>query len=114
MDASVVWRKILAFAPRWVRFALATSFVVGECLQTIAKLFAPSLQAWNAIDTTSFAQHEWLLIGISITMPVAFLWHTFRYFFRGTTPFERAEEYIAILKMGVDNAALSPTQQRIF
>ena len=116
IDTSLLWRKMLAIAPRWVRFALVGSIVMGECVRVLAKVLAPMIDAHTRtiVDFSAVTVYEWPLLGILVTMPVAFSWHVLGKHFRGETPFERAEEYISIMKMAAAAASLSSTQAKFF
>lgn len=116
IDTSLLWRKVLVAVPRWVRHALVASIIVGECLHVIAKVLAPvvNTDAKSIVDLSAVAAHEWPLLGMIVTMPVAFCWHMILQRARGQTPFERAEEYIAILKIAAAAASLSGPQAKFF
>jgi hypothetical protein len=115
LDTTVILRKTLTIAPRWTRYALLGSFVVGACLESLSKIFAPALLTHTGwVNITNLASYDWVLIGLVVTMPISFLWHTLGRLVRGPTPYEQAEQYIAILKMGVSNAHMTQASERMF
>ena len=113
LDIAELYRKALALAPRWVRWSLLASLIVGEILQVIDKiLFNGNLRL--AIDPTKLNQHEWMLLGIALTMPPSLLWRAIRRARGGLTPYEKAEEYIAILKLVSDDAHRTQSEKQTF
>jgi hypothetical protein len=113
LDIAELYRKALAVAPRWVRWSFLTSLIVGEILQVIDKILFNG-NIWLSIDPAKLDQHEWVLLGIALTMPPSFLWHIMRRARGGLTPYEKAEEYIAILKLVSDDAHRTPAQKQLF
>jgi hypothetical protein len=57
-DPTLIWRRFLRLAPRWVRLTLIGSLVVGECVHVSYAAFKPAL--------TSYFQKWWILIQFQV------------------------------------------------
>jgi hypothetical protein len=99
-----------------MKASLAASLITGECLHALAQVFEPIIQSHlsGIVNIASIGQFQWLMIGFPLAMPVAFAWHTWRVRFWGATALEKAEEYIAVLKLGVREANLPKAQQNLY
>jgi len=116
IDSTVLARKALAIVPRWARYALVSSLIVGQLLPVVINVLVVVLDLGGTLipRLSALQNYQWEALGIALTMPLCFLWRTGARIIRGPTPYDQAEEYIGILKMAVASARLNQTQERMF
>lgn len=118
VDTSLLWRKALGLAPRWVRYSLVSSAIAGECLEVANKIVFGSMKTsiffLKDVTPINLEPYEWPFVGILLVMPVVFLFHTLSRLIFGPSQFEKAEEYIAVMKMAVASAGYTPVQAKVF
>jgi hypothetical protein len=79
---------------------------VGEGLSRLANLFHPPF------DYASVAPWDWAIFGMFICFPPVWLWRTGqRIWAGGTNNYDRAQQYISIIKLAMKEAKLSRTEQ---
>jgi hypothetical protein len=110
LDMTLIARRCMALLPAWARVTLIGSAIAGECLRSVVTLFRPALDKDldGVVNVRDFPVYGWWFLGILICFPSVWFFRFLRRLFQPRlSPYERAEEYIAIIKLALRESGLS-------